>query len=71
VLSSPFFGWFAAKVVGFASEPAMAVAQLIFCLVMTLAVLILLRIFHRRVELFDSTKSRAATSGAVASLGIR
>jgi Na/Pi-cotransporter len=42
VLFLPFLGWFAAKVVDFAGEPGMAVAwaQLIFNLVMTLAVLI-------------------------------
>ena len=64
LLFLPFLGWFAAKVVGFAGEPGTAVAwaQLIFNLVMTLAVLILLRIFRRRVELFDSTQARAAAS---------
>jgi Na/Pi-cotransporter len=64
VLFLPFLGWFAAKVVDFAGEPGTAVAwaQLIFNLVMALAVLILLRIFQRRVELFDSTQARAATS---------
>jgi hypothetical protein len=41
---------------------AVAWAQLIFNLVMTLAVLILLRIFERRLELFDSTQARAAAS---------
>lgn len=60
----PFLGWFAAKVVEFRGEPGMAVAwaQLIFNLVMTLAVLILLRIFQRRVNLFDSKQARAAVS---------
>jgi phosphate:Na+ symporter len=64
LLFLPFLGWFAVKVVDFAGEPGMAVAwaQLIFNLVMTLAVLILLRIFQRRVELFDSTQARTATS---------
>ena len=64
LLFLPFLGWFAAKVVDFAGVPGMAVAwaQLIFNLVMTLAVLILLRIFQRRVELFDSTQARATTS---------
>jgi Na+/phosphate symporter len=64
VLFLPFLGWFAAKVVDFAGEPGMAVAwaQLIFNLVMTLAVLILLRIFERRLDLFASTQARAATS---------
>jgi phosphate:Na+ symporter len=62
VLFLSFLGWFATKVVDFASEPGMAVAwaQLIFNLVMTLAVLILLRIFQRRVETFDTTQARAA-----------
>ena len=58
-------GWrFATKVVDFAGEPGMAVAwaQLIFNLVMTLAVLILLRIFQRRVELFDSTAATLTIS---------
>ena len=66
VLFLPFLGWFAVKVVDFAGEPGMAVAwaQLIFNLVMTLAVLILLRIFQRRVELFDSTQTRPAVSMA-------
>jgi phosphate:Na+ symporter len=56
VLFLPFLGWFAAKLVDSAGEPGMAVAwaQLIFNLVMTLAVLILLRLFHNRVELFGS-----------------
>jgi phosphate:Na+ symporter len=64
VLFLPFLGWFAAKVVNFAGEPGMAVAwaQLIFNVVMTLSVLILLRIFERRLELFDSTQVPAATS---------
>ena len=64
VLFFPFLRWFAAKVVAFAGEPGMAVAwaQLIFNLVMTLAVLILLSIFQRRLELFDSTQARAAAS---------
>jgi hypothetical protein len=53
-----------ATVVDFVGEPGMAVAwaQLISNLVMTLAVLILLRIFQCRVELFDSTQARAAAS---------
>ena len=64
VLFLPFLGWFAAKMVEFAGNPGIAVAwaQLIFNLVMTLAVLILLRLFQRRVELFDSTQARAAPS---------
>jgi phosphate:Na+ symporter len=64
VLFLPFLGWFATKVVDFAGEPGMAVAwaQLIFNLVMTLAVQILLRIFPRRVELFDSTATALTIS---------
>jgi Na+/phosphate symporter len=52
VLFLPFLGWFAAKVVDFAGEPGTAVAwaQLIFNLVMTLAVLLLLRIFQRHEQ---------------------
>ncbi len=64
VLFLPFLGWFATKVVDFAGEPGRAVAwaQLIFNLVMTLAVLILLRLFRRRVELFDSTAAASTIS---------
>jgi Na+/phosphate symporter len=56
----PFLGQFAMKVVQFAGEPGVAVAwaQLIFNLVMTLAVLLLLRIFHRRLEAFDAIEER-------------
>lgn len=67
LLFLPFLGWFAAKVVDFAGEPSRAVAwaQLIFNLVMTLAVLLLLRIFQRRVERFDSTRAPAAVTTAM------
>jgi phosphate:Na+ symporter len=67
LLFLPFLGWFAAKVVDFAGEPSRAVAwaQLIFNLVMTLAVLLLLRIFHRCVERFDSARTPAAVSAAM------
>lgn len=53
MLFLPFLGWFAEEVVDVVGEPGMAVAwaQLIFNLVMTIAVLILLRVFQRRVEL--------------------
>jgi Na/Pi-cotransporter len=56
----PFLGQFAMKVVQFAGEPGVAVAwaQLIFNLVMTLAVLLLLRIFNRRLEAFDAIEER-------------
>lgn len=52
----PFLGWFAARVVEFAGDPGMAVAwaQLIFNVVMSLAVLLLLRIFQRRLIAFDA-----------------
>jgi phosphate:Na+ symporter len=50
----PFLGWFASRVVEFAGEPGMAVAwaQLIFNIVMSLAVLLVLRIFQHRLEAF-------------------
>jgi Na+/phosphate symporter len=56
VLFLPFLGRFAARVVASAGEPGMAVAwaQLIFNVVMSLAVLLLLRIFQRRLEAFDA-----------------
>lgn len=55
VLFLPFLGWYAVRVLEFAGDPGMAVAwaQLIFKLVMSLVVLILLRIFQRRLEAFD------------------
>lgn len=55
VLFLPFLKWFAMKVVEFAADPGMAVAwaQLIFNVVMTLVVLVLLRVFQRRVEQFN------------------
>jgi phosphate:Na+ symporter len=64
LLFLPFLGWFAAEVVGFAGEPSMAVAwaQLIFNVVMTIAVLILLRIFQRPLERIDAMDVRAAAS---------
>jgi phosphate:Na+ symporter len=57
VLFLPFLGWFAVRVVEFAGEPGMAVAwaQLIFKIVMSAAVLLLLRIFDRRLAAFDAT----------------
>jgi len=53
----PFLGWFAVRVVEFAGEPGMAVAwaQLIFKIVMSAAVLLLLRIFDRRLGDLDPT----------------
>jgi len=61
LLFLPFLGWFAAKVVESAGDPGMAVAwaQLIFNAVMTLAVLLLLRIFQRHLERFDASEERA------------
>ena len=55
----PFLGWFPAKVVDFAGEPGTAVAwaQLIFNLAMTLAVMILLRIFEPRIDFEDSFRA--------------
>jgi phosphate:Na+ symporter len=52
----PFLGWFAARVVEFAGDPGMAVAwaQLIFNVVMSMAVLLLLRIFQHRLLAFDA-----------------
>ncbi|HEV2729298.1 MAG TPA: Na/Pi symporter [Terriglobales bacterium] len=52
----PFLERFAARVVEFAGDPGMAVAwaQLIFNVVMSLAVLLLLRIFQRRLIAFDA-----------------
>ena len=62
----PFLGWFAVRVLEFAGEAGMAVAwaQLIFNVVMSLVVLLLLRIFHRRLEVFDSNDALATVSGA-------
>jgi Na/Pi-cotransporter len=60
LLFLPFLGQFAAWVVGFAGDPGMAVAwaQLIFNIVMTVAVLVLLRIFHRQLEAWDVREAR-------------
>jgi phosphate:Na+ symporter len=62
LLFLPFLGQFAARVVGFAGDPGMAVAwaQLIFNIVMTVAVLVLLRIFHRRLQAWDVREARGA-----------
>ena len=66
LLFLPFLGRFATEVVEFAGDPGMAVAwaQLIFNVVMTLAVFLLLRIFRERLESFDSR-----VAGNVASAG--
>jgi len=62
----PFLGWFAVRVLEFAGEAGMAVAwaQLIFNVVMSLVVLLLLRIFHRRLEVFDANDALPTVSGA-------
>jgi len=62
----PFLGWFAVRVLEFAGEAGMAVAwaQLIFNVVMALVVLLLLRIFHRHLEVFDANDALATVSGA-------
>ncbi len=61
MLFLPFLGWFATEVVDFAGDPGMAVAwaQLIFNVVMALAVLLLLRIFQRRLQAFDASEQYA------------
>jgi Na/Pi-cotransporter len=53
----PFLRWFAVRVLEFAGDPGMAVAwaQLIFNLVMSVAVLLLLRIFQRHLDAFDGS----------------
>jgi phosphate:Na+ symporter len=58
----PFLGRFATRVVAFAGEPGMAVAwaQLIFNVVMSLAVLLLLRIFQHRLEALGANDRRLA-----------
>jgi len=64
VLFLPFLGSFSAKVVEAAGDPGMAVAwaQLIFNLVMVLAVLLLLNIFRGRLEPLATSASRAASA---------
>jgi Na/Pi-cotransporter len=56
LLFLPFLGGFAAKVVELTGDPGTAVAwaQLTFNIVMTLTVLLLLRIFQRRIESLDA-----------------
>jgi phosphate:Na+ symporter len=65
LLFLPFLGWFSAEVVEFAGEPSMAVAwgQVIFNVVMTIAVLILLRILHRPLGRIDALDASAGASG--------
>jgi Na/Pi-cotransporter len=66
LLFLPFLGWFAEKVVESAGNPGMAVAwaQLIFNIVMTLVVLLLLRIFERGLEPFDPSATPGVALGA-------
>jgi Na+/phosphate symporter len=66
LLFLPFLRSFAAWVVRFAEDPGMAVAwaQLIFNLVMSFAVLLVLRIFERRLEGFDAKEARQTLSRA-------
>jgi len=58
LLFAPFLGQFAVKVVELAGEPGMAVAwaQLVFNVVMVLAVLVFLRIFHGRLGALDASE---------------
>lgn len=66
LLFLPFLRPFAAWVVKFAGDPGMAVAwaQLIFNLVMSFAVLLVLRVFERRLEAFDAGDARGTLSRA-------
>jgi Na+/phosphate symporter len=66
VLFFPFLRQFAERVVEFAGEPGMAVAwaQLIFNIVMVLLVLVLLRIFERKLAGFDSSEDVGEREGA-------
>jgi len=65
LLFLPFLGAFAVTAVDLTSDPGMAVAwaQLIFNTVMVLTVLLLLRIFHRRLESLDASAARGSGSG--------
>ena len=65
LLFLPFLGRFAVTVLDRAGDPGMAVAwaQLIFNTVMVLTVLLLLRIFQRRLELLDAGAALGARSG--------
>jgi Na+/phosphate symporter len=62
LLLLPFLGWFAERVVEFAGEPGMAVAwaQLIFNVVMTLVILIVLRVFQNRLKALDASVAPVA-----------
>ena len=65
LLILPFLGQFASKVVDFAGNPGMAVAwaQLIFNFVMTAAVLVLLRIFQKRLAQYESGGEKSQVAG--------
>jgi phosphate:Na+ symporter len=65
LLFLPFLGAFAVTAVDLTSDPGMAVAwaQLIFNTVMVLTVLLLLRIFQRRLESLDASAARGSGSG--------
>lgn len=62
----PFLKSFAVEVVEMAGEPGMAVAwaQLIFNLSMVLAVLLMLRLFHGRLDSVEANGSHATASVA-------
>jgi phosphate:Na+ symporter len=64
LLFLPFLNRFASVVVGFAGDPGMAVAwaQLIFNVVMVMAVLFILRLFHRWLESLDANVSHTFAS---------
>jgi Na/Pi-cotransporter len=66
LLFLPFLGPFAQWVVTFVADPGMAVAwaQLIFNLVMSFAVLLVLRVLERRLQVFDAEESRDAVTRA-------
>jgi len=62
LLFLPFLRWFSIEVVQLAGDPGMAVAwaQLVFNLMMVFAVLIVLRVFHQRVQSLDLHVRRTA-----------
>ncbi len=66
LLFLPFLKRFALEVTKLAGNPGMAVAwaQLIFNVVMVLAMLLMLRLFHRQLESLDADASQALVSAA-------
>lgn len=66
LLFLPFLKRFALEVTELAGDPGMAVAwaQLIFNVVMVFAVLLMLRLFHRRLESLNANSSRVLVSAA-------